>query len=651
LTVYVAGITYTNDDRAPGDLSSLAEFQAPGYDIQAYAIVTNRGQYGKDQWYEVAVQEVVATPTPTLTPTPELGDEYEPDDPVPGPISVGETQTHNFYPEGDVDRVQFRVKKDRLYEVSTSNLALGVDTEIAVAVNGVVRDGCRNDDAAPGLRASRVLFQAEADGTAVVTIENLDRCGPDRTYQISVVELEPTPTPTPTETPVPTETPTPTPHPGDAYEPDDIPKPIGVAETQTHSFHPDGDVDRVTFGVKGCRLYALTTSSLAAGVDTRIVVEIDGETCPEWQNDDAAHPFLESEDRKFLESEVRLMPEHDGTAVATITNVKGGQYGADETYDLTLSLLSPLVDYYEPDDPFARAIAVGGVQEHSFYPDGDRDLVKFLAKAGLHYAVYTSNLALGVDTHLKVAMDNTFVAENDDYYPPETGNFVSAVCFQAPTDGTVVVSITNLQQQYGVDETYEIAVNVVPILQVTPLYLPFPAVVEGGANPPSQEVTVRNAGGGLLAWDASKDVFWLNVEPSSGFASGTQPSVMTVSVDTTGLAARAYTGHIQVTGTSLCTQNASQTITVTLEVLAPTATPTPTSSPTSTPASTATPTGTPTPASSSRRAPGMAFLAPSSTSSGPLSPLCAPGPPDTGNFPSATTEAVDFVIVLELKRR
>lgn len=615
LIVSGAGGTYSNDDRAPGDLSSLVEFQAPGYDAQVYVLVANRGQYGPDQWYGIAVQEIVATPTPptpTLTPTPELRDQYEPDDLVPKPISAGETQTHNFYPEGDVDRVQFTVKRDRWYEVSTSNLALGVDTKIQVAVYGVCPGGCTNDDVAPGFRASRVLFQALADGLAVVSIVNLDRYGPDKTYQVSVVELEPTPTPVPTNTPTPTSTPvptgtlTPTPHPGDVYEPDDAtPKPIGVAETQSHSLYPGGDVDKVTFGVKSGRLYALTTSNLVPGVDTKIVVELDGEVCPTCVNDDLGPGSYESQ--------VRFIPTADGVAVATISLGPSGQYGADKTYDLTLSLLSSLVDGYEPDDPFAKPIAVEGMQEHSFYPDGDRDLVKFIVKEGRYYAVFTSNLAVGVDTSLKVVLEDQIMGENDDY-APGTGNFASAVCFQAPRDGTAVAIISNMQQQYGVDKTYEINVNEAPILQVIPTSLSFMAV-QGGANPPAQEVNINNIGGGTLTWTATKDpaAFWLKISPSSG----TAPSVMTVSADITGLAAGVYIGHIDITGTSLCTQNSPQTVTVILQIIAPTPTPIP-------PAATATPTS-----SSSWRFPGMASLMPN---------LAFPAP-----------EAVDFVIVLELK--
>jgi hypothetical protein len=185
-------------------------------------------------------------------------------------------------------------------------------------------------------------------------------------------------------------------------------------------------------------------------VDTEIVVEIDGVVCPDCTNDDIGPGFLESQ--------VRFIPGADGTATATISSAKSGLYGSDKKYDLTLSLLSVLVDEYEPDDPLAKPIAVGETQEHNFYPEGDRDMVKFIAKAGRWYDVFTSDLALGVDTYIKVIMDGTLIDENDDA-SPGTGDFSSKVCFQAPSDGTAVVIITNLQQLYDSDKTYKITVK------------------------------------------------------------------------------------------------------------------------------------------------------------------------------------------------
>ncbi|HNT05395.1 MAG: Serine/threonine-protein kinase PrkC [Chloroflexi bacterium ADurb.Bin180] len=151
--------------------------------------------------------ELLATPTATLTPTPMLIDSFEPDDVNPKPIALGETQRHNFYPDGDVDRVSFRVKAGRVYGVITSDLAIGVDTVIVVSVAG---QRYENDDGIEGSLASEVYFKAMAEAIAVATISNKDSYGFGSTYDLTVIELPFTPTPTNTGTQTPSATPTPT---------------------------------------------------------------------------------------------------------------------------------------------------------------------------------------------------------------------------------------------------------------------------------------------------------------------------------------------------------------------------------------------------------------------------------------------------------
>ncbi len=151
--------------------------------------------------------ELLATPTFTLTPTPMFADAYEPDDVSPKAIAMGETQRHNFYLNGDVDRVSFRVKAGRVYAVITSDLAIGVDTVVLVSVAG---QRYENDDAGAGGLASEVYFTAVAEAIAVATISNKDMYGAEATYDVTVIELPPTPIPTATNTstPLPTHTPT-----------------------------------------------------------------------------------------------------------------------------------------------------------------------------------------------------------------------------------------------------------------------------------------------------------------------------------------------------------------------------------------------------------------------------------------------------------
>ena len=165
----------------------------------------------------VATPEKLANPTPIGTDTPiaAFEDVYETDDTMPAPITVGETQLRSFNPQGDVDRVTFRVRAGHSYLIITSNLSEGVDTRLEVLVDG---QNLTNDDAEPGTLASQVTFTAVQDGTVVAAVFNDDQYGPTRTYELSVIELPPTPTatllPTPTLTPLvsptgPTRTPLP----------------------------------------------------------------------------------------------------------------------------------------------------------------------------------------------------------------------------------------------------------------------------------------------------------------------------------------------------------------------------------------------------------------------------------------------------------
>jgi len=586
--------------------------------------------------------------SPTVTIIPAGPDGYEIDDFQAKDIILGQAQLHNFYPVYDVDKIKFLAKNGRLYRVFTSDLRPAVDTVLEVNIGGTQHI---NDDCNPGAGdlSSCLVFQVTTgyDVDATVKISNRGQSGGEMWYQVTVEEIPATPTPiptdtpvppdtpaptetftptvappptdtpAPTDTPVPPDTPTPTPDLRDVYEPNDTnPLPIAIGETQPgHNFYPDGDVDKVTFGVKEGRLYALTTSNLSMGTDTEIVVEINGEPCLNCDNDDTGPGYLESE--------VRFVPPADGVAEATISVAKSGQYGPDKTYDLIFTLLSTMVDDYEPDDPFAKPLPVEGVQEHNFYPDGDRDLVKFLAKAMRHYAVYTSNLAEGVDTSLKVTL-GPHVWQNDDR-SPGTGNFDSQVCFQAPITDTAVVLITNLQQ-YDIDKIYEIAVNEAPVLAVSPLGLSFTAI-EGGDNPSPQDVNIFNVGGGVLTWTTEEYVSWLNISPPSGIA----PLAMSVSVDITALTAGTYTGQIFIDGNSsrCCAAPCRQTVTVILRVIAPTPTPVPTN--------TNTPVPTDTPVVFLPRPPGMASLG--------FPGLAMAAPP----YRLQDSEAVKFVIVLELK--
>lgn len=269
---------------------------------------------------------IPVTPKPTWTPTPRLTDEFEWDDNHANPIFVGAfPQAHNFYPNFDVDCVFFLAKAGRTYEVSTDLLAPGVDTFLTVTFGDV---SLTNDDAELGTLSSRVTLQAPPDGDIEVSVQISNRgvYGPDKWYDLQVVEIVPT-TPTPTITPThapPTLTPSPTADLRDIFEPNDVdPNPIAVGEAQIHNFYPNGDVDKVGLLVKNGRFYQIVTAQLAVGVDTALSVNFNGQT---WQNDDYDLPGSSN-----LASAVCFPAPVDGTAVATINNV-GQQFGGNKTY-------------------------------------------------------------------------------------------------------------------------------------------------------------------------------------------------------------------------------------------------------------------------------------------------------------------------------
>ncbi len=123
------------------------------------------------------------------------------------------------------------------------------------------------------------------------------------------------------------------------------------------------------------------------------------------------------------------------------------------TPTITPSATPDLRDRYEPDDSGAQDIYLAQPQVHCFYPVYDVDRVRFLAKAGRYYHVYTSALAPGVDTSLMVTAGDATYA-NDDYKP---GTLSSDIAFRAPTGSDVqaMVEIRN-RGSYGPEMTYQV---------------------------------------------------------------------------------------------------------------------------------------------------------------------------------------------------
>jgi hypothetical protein len=102
-----------------------------------------------------------------------------------------------------------------------------------------------------------------------------------------------------------------------------------------------------------------------------------------------------------------------------------------------------------------------------------------------------------------------------------------------------------------------------PVLSVSPTSLTFSAQ-EGGSNPASQAVTVRNSGGGTLNWSGTSSVGWLRLSPTSGSLTGGNSQSVSVSVNISGMAAGTYTGNITFSAPGA--QGSPQVVLVTLTI-------------------------------------------------------------------------------------
>ncbi|MHB0859127.1 MAG: hypothetical protein ACYC5M_16360 [Anaerolineae bacterium] len=228
ISVQIGQNTYTNDDRAPQDLSSMLRVQNQGTtDAPAFISVMNKGLFGANMTYALKVSDIAT------------GDPYEPDNVNPVPIAFAAPQQRTFYPAGDVDRVVFTAKSNHRYRIHTIDLAPLVDTVLSVEMGGTQ---LRNDDRFPGDLSSYVELQnfGPADAQAVVTVFNNGPFSPDASYKLQVDDLG-------TEG-------------ADGYEPDlNVKRYLSVGQVQRHTFHPVNDVDQVWLQVKAGRRYVVYT--------------------------------------------------------------------------------------------------------------------------------------------------------------------------------------------------------------------------------------------------------------------------------------------------------------------------------------------------------------------------------------------------------
>ncbi len=90
-----------------------------------------------------------------------------------------------------------------------------------------------------------------------------------------------------------------------------------------------------------------------------------------------------------------------------------------------------------------------------------------------------------------------------------------------------------------------------------------------GSNPPAQQLTVSNTGGGLLNWQASDNTTWLSVSPFSGTLPAGPGQRLTATVSSASLSPGTYSGAITVSDPEA--SNSPRIVSVNLTVLPPVA--------------------------------------------------------------------------------
>lgn len=114
------------------------------------------------------------------------------------------------------------------------------------------------------------------------------------------------------------------------------------------------------------------------------------------------------------------------------------------------------------------------------------------------------------------------------------------------------------------------------ILAALPASLTFPGVV-GQPDPPAQQITLTNSGGGTLVWQAALGAkpagsTWLNAAPATGSLGPSASSTISVAVALNGLTVGSYAGTVTITATDSVTSKpvgAPQVIMIALNVTAP----------------------------------------------------------------------------------
>ena len=164
-----------------------------------------------------------------------------------------------------------------------------------------------------------------------------------------------------------------------------------------------------------------------------------------------------------------------------------------------------------------------------------------------------------------VYIENNLVLDNFDIYKQAGFQTATSRTFSGVqvTDGRVDIEFEHIRahgELVAIELVSEAASP--PYIAVNPISLGFNATV-GGSNPPSQNITVTNTGGGLLSWMATEqpNQSWITLTNTNG-GSG---NYVTVSVTISGLSVGAYSGTVRISDPNASNNPVDIPVTLTID--------------------------------------------------------------------------------------
>ncbi len=188
-------------------------------------------------------------------------------------------------------------------------------------------------------------------------------------------------------------------------------------------------------------------------------------------------------------------------------------------------------------------------------PNGGEEL-----EAGSTHTITWQNTGTVGNVKIKYSTDNGANWTTERASTANDGSYSWTVADTESTDCLVQISESSDGSPSDVsDAVFSIAAPDPAVISLNRNKFNFASEI-AGATSDNEDLVISNTGGGTLAWTAGDDAAWLSLTPISGSGYST----LTVSVDSTGLAAGTYTGTITVNAADAA--NTPQTVAVTYKV-------------------------------------------------------------------------------------